>query len=74
MLFCLACLSFCNSIRQKHIKVPADSTTAVFTINKMGSHKSLQCDLGAQTIWSWAIKIDIFTTAVHVPGVFNTRN
>ena len=56
MLYCLARLSFCNRMRQKHIKVLTANTTAVRTINKMGSCKSLQCDLGTENIWSWGIK------------------
>ena len=55
------------------MKVLSDNTTAVCTINNMGSCKSLLCDQEVRRIWSWAIERDIFITAVHIPGILNVE-
>ena len=65
--------SLCSHLRQTHIKVLSDNTTAVCVINNMGSCKSLLCDQKVKRIWSWAIERDIFTTATHIPGILNVE-
>ena len=63
----------CSHLRQTHIKVLSDNTTAVCAINNMGSCKSLLCDQEVRRIWSWAIERDIFITAAHIPGILNVE-
>ena len=65
--------SLCSHLRQTHIKVLSDNTTAVCAVNNMGSCKSLLCDQELRRIWSWAIERDIFITAAHIPGIFNVE-
>ena len=52
--------SLCSHLRQTHIKVLSDNTTAVCAINNMGSCKSLLCDQEVRRIWSWDTERDIF--------------
>ena len=65
--------SLCSHLRQTHIKVSSDNTTAVCAINNMGSCKSLVCDQEVRKIWIRAIERDIFITAVHIPGILNVE-
>ena len=65
--------SLCSHLRQTHIKVLSDNTTAVCAINNMGSCKSFLCDQEVQKIWSWTIERDIFITAANIPGIFNVE-
>ena len=65
--------SLCSHLRQTHIKVLSDNTTAMCSINNMGSCKSLLCDQEVRKIWSWAIDRDIFITATHIPGIRNGK-
>ena len=44
-----------------------------FTVNKMGSFKSLQCDLGTQNCLNLENKRDIFIIAADIPRVLNTE-
>ena len=61
--------NLCSHLRQAHVKVLSDNTTAVCSINNMGSCKSLLYDQEVRTIWSWAIESDTFITAAHIPGI-----
>ena len=72
VLFELKSLS--SHLRQTHIKVLSDNTTAVHAINNMGSCKSLLCDQEVRKIWSWAIERDIFSIiAAHIPSILNVE-
>ena len=63
----------CSRLRQTHIKVLSDNTTAVCAINDMGSCKSLLCDQEVRRLWSWAIEKGIFITAAHITGILNVE-
>lgn len=65
--------SLCGHLQQTHLKILSDNTTAVCTINNMGSCKSQPCDQIVREIWDWAIEKDIFLTAAHIPGVLNVE-
>ena len=58
-------------IRNEHIKIMCDNTTAVASVNKMGSTKSVECDKIAKEIWDWGISRGLWFTAAHVPGIQN---
>ena len=63
--------ALCEKFKDTHIKVLTDNTTAVHTINKMGSCRSKPCDQIVRQIWDWAIKRNNWITASHIPGVLN---
>ena len=63
--------SFRDKIRGKHVRVLCDNTTAVAVINKMGSTRSLACNLMAQKIWNFCLQNNIYITSAHIPGVEN---
>ena len=45
-----------------------DNTTAVHTINNMGTCRSLDCHQVVQKIWEWAKNNNNWLTATHIPG------
>jgi len=51
----LALKSFSNTISGKHVKLMADNTTAVTTINQMGTCHSWLNNQLAHQIWMWCI-------------------
>ena len=48
-----------------------DNTTAVHTINNMGTSRSIPCDKLVKAIWQYAISRHLWVTATHPPGRFN---
>ena len=65
--------SSCCHLRQTHIKVLSDNTTAMCAINNMDHCKSFLCDREVRRTWSWAIEGDIFITVAHIPGILNVE-
>lgn len=53
LLFALKSLS--GKLRNKHIKILSDSTTAVRYIASMGGVRSLDCDKVTREIWNWCL-------------------
>ena len=70
-MFGLQC--FCQHLKNCHIKLLMDNTSAVQAVNKMGSMKSIELDDLAKQLWQWAIAKDILLTASHIPGRFNVE-
>ena len=64
--------SFCSHMRDTHILLRLDNTTAVAYINNMGGTKSLPCNKVALEIWGWCSKRNIWVSAAHLPGSQNT--
>ena len=58
-------------VTNTHVKVLSDNTTAVCTINRMGTCHSNPCNAVVQLIWQWAISKNIWPSATHIPGVEN---
>ena len=54
-----------------HVKVLCDNTTAVHTINNMGTSHSLACDKVVKQIWQFAISKSLWISATHLPGRLN---
>ena len=65
--------SLCNNLRQKHIRIQSDNTTAVAYINAMGGIKSADCNNMARQIWLWCIEREIWLSACHIPGSINVE-
>ena len=57
----------------KHVKILCDNTTAVHTINNMGTSRSIPCDKLVKAIWQYAISRHLWVTATHLPGRFNEK-
>ena len=69
----LALKSFSNTISGKHVKLLVENTTAVTTINQMGTcHSRLNNQL-AHKIWLWCIDHRVWLTVTHIPGKENTE-
>lgn len=66
-----ALLSLCRSLRNTHLCVKCDNSTAVAYVNKGGSILSLNSV--AKDIWLWCEKRNIHISAVFVSGVRNIR-
>ena len=64
--------SFSDSIQNSHVKILSDNTTAVATINKMGTSRSKHCNDVAKLIWEFCMEQGTWLTAAHIPGVENT--
>ena len=63
--------SFCLAFMYSHTKVFSDNTTSVYTINKMGSSKSLDCNRVVRDIWEFCRTNHIWITCAHIPGAEN---
>ena len=64
--------ALCVNVRNSHIHVQVDNTTAVAYISAMGGTHSKACDHVARAIWHWCIEREIWLSASHIAGVDNT--
>lgn len=69
----LALKAFCSKIRECHVHMKIDNTTAVAYLNHMGGTKSEACDSTAKNVWSFCIERNIWISASHIPGVDNVE-
>ena len=67
----LALKSFSSAIIGKHVKLQIDNTTAVCSINNMGTCHSVPNNKLVVQIWSWCINNNVWLCAVHIPGKQN---
>ena len=67
----LALLSFETEIKNCHILLRVDNTTAISYINKMGGIKYQKFNRIAAQIWHWAEKNNIWLHAEHIPSKQN---
>lgn len=63
--------SLCSTMKDLHIAIYIDNTTAVAYINAMGGTHSLECNNIAKEIWQWCIDHNIWLTAISLPGKEN---
>ena len=64
--------AFCENVKDKHVHVRIDNTTAVATINHMGTSHSRECNLAVRLVWTWCVDNNVWLSAAHIPGVSNT--
>lgn len=62
-----------KNLKQVHIQVRSDNTTAVTGINRQGSTHSSRCNSITRQIWLWAIDRQLWLSAAHCPGVLNVH-
>ena len=63
--------SFVSEIKEKHVKIMIDNSSAVFIINNMGTSHNDTCNSIALKIWEFCIRNQIWLTAAHLPGSCN---
>lgn len=66
----LALQTFCRDLKDCHVRLVLDNTTAVAYVANMGGKKAHLNSL-ARDIWLWAIDKNIWLSAEHLPGVLN---
>ena len=69
----LALKSFTSVVQGNHVKLLVDNTTAVSTINQMGTCHSRVNNHLSQQIWLWCIDHAVWLTVAHIPGKQNTE-
>lgn len=70
-LFGIIC--FCKNMRNTHVRLMIDNSTAVCYINAFGGTKSQTCNDLAKQIWDWCIERNIWVSAAHIAGVDNVE-
>lgn len=65
--------SYKTKIKNKHVKIMTDNSTAVAYINNMGGSKSNDCNEISRQVWLWCINEGIWLTCSHIPGILNTE-
>ena len=60
--------SFFKKCSSVHIRLIIDNTTAVYTLNNMGTSRSYLCNSVVKKIWSCAIKREVWLSSVYIPG------
>ena len=63
--------AFHDLVKNTHIKILTDNSTAVSYINNMGGVKSDNCNLISKKIWIWCIKHNIWISCSHIAGKKN---
>jgi len=63
--------SFVDKLSNKHIRINIDNTTAVSSINHMGTSHSHLCNQAATELWIWCIENNIWVSAAHIAGKDN---
>ncbi len=61
--------SLANKLKNKHVLIQSDSSTAVCYVNNMGECKSPKCDSVAKELWEICIQNNIWISCSHIPGV-----
>lgn len=65
--------AFCSQMRNTHVLLRLDNSTAVAYINNMGGVKSRACNEMAIQIWNWCSERNIWITAAHLAGSKNVE-
>ena len=63
--------AFVPNLRDAHVRLKLDNSTAVAYINKMGGIKSPSLNSLSRTLWEWCIERSIIISAQHIPGKEN---
>ena len=63
--------AFVPNLRDVHVRLKLDNSTAVAYVNKMGGIKSPSLNSLSRTLWKWCIERNIIISAQHIPGKEN---
>ena len=69
---CFAILSLCKNMKNTHILIKSDNTTAVGYLNHQGGRK-FKLNKLAKDIWLWAKQNQNWITAEYIPGKENLK-
>ncbi|XP_060587405.1 uncharacterized protein LOC132742914 [Ruditapes philippinarum] len=69
ILFALQALV--EKLKNQHVKILSDSSTAVSYINNMGGIRSDSCNKVSRDIWEYCMSKNIWLTCAHIPGLQN---
>ena len=65
--------AFQSHLRNTHLKIYSDNSTAVSVLNKMGTSRSRTCNKVAKMVWEFCRTNCIWITCAHIPGVENVE-
>ncbi len=65
-------LSFKELLRDKHVLVKCENTSAVAYIRNMGGTHSVICNQIAKDIGTWCQSVNIWLACMHIPGISNS--
>ena len=65
--------SFCADMRDIHLRIMVDNTSALAAINKQGSTRSLGLNDLARELWTYARERRIWVSSAYIPGRFNVE-
>ena len=71
VFFGLKC--YAKNANNIHIRIMTDNTTAVSTINHMGTCHADICNTIGKDIWEWCLVRSIWISAAHIPGKMNVQ-
>ena len=63
--------SFAKDLKNRHIQLRLDNTSALHCINKMGSQKSESLNSIVKQLWCWCIPRGISVSATYIQGCLN---
>ena len=63
--------AFVSNLRDAHVRLKLDNSTAVAYINKMAGIKSPSLNSLSRTLWEWCDEMSIIISAQHIPGKEN---
>ena len=63
-----------DKIKNQHVRVSSDSTTAVTYVNKMGGITSIKCNKLSKEIWELCIENNTWLSCQHIPGKENAAD
>lgn len=69
----MAIASLLKNLKNKHVLIKSDNTTAVTYVNNMGGLVSPICNTITRSIWLMCKQHNVWLTAEHIPGIENTE-
>ena len=70
---CLGVKAFASKLKNIHVQVKMDNTTAVSYLNKMGGTHSYVCNNITKDFLLWCKDKDIWISATHIAGIDNNE-
>ena len=63
--------TFAKQLKNTHIHIRTDNTTALASVNHMGTSHSNKCNFLAKQIWEWCVNRAIWLSVAHIPRKHN---
>lgn len=68
----IALKSFQTKLKNKHVKIMCDNTTAICYLQSFGGSKSMICNDIANRIWAWCKENNMWLTICFIPSKLNS--